>query len=62
MAIKRMTKADVPQSLGAFKPVGHVVMALPDDTAAEAATRALRAVGFDDDDILHYSAAEEDAL
>jgi hypothetical protein len=27
MAIKRMTKADHPQSFGTFKPVGHVVVA-----------------------------------
>jgi hypothetical protein len=60
MAIKRMTKADHPQSFGAFKPVGHVVVALPDDEKAAAAVRALRASGFEADDILEYTAAEED--
>ena len=60
MAIKRMTKADHPQSLGAFKPVGHVVVAMPDDTSAAGAVQALRQQGFDADDILAYSAAEED--
>ena len=60
MAIKRMTKADHPQSLGAFKPVGHVVVAMPDDTSAAQAAQALRQQGFDADDILAYTAAEED--
>jgi hypothetical protein len=59
MALKRMTKADHPQSLGAFKPVGHVVVAMPDDTRAAAAVQALRAAGFEAEDILEYSAAEE---
>ena len=60
MAIKRMTKADHPQSLGAFKPVGHVVVALPDDASAAQAVQALRQQGFAADDILAYTAAEED--
>jgi len=59
MAIKRMTKSDHPQSLGAFKPVGHVVVAMPDDADAAAAVRSLLARGFEHDDILEYSAAEE---
>jgi hypothetical protein len=60
MAIKRMTKADHPQSFGAFKPVGHVVVAMPDDARAAAAAQALRAAGFEAEDILEYTAAEED--
>jgi hypothetical protein len=60
MAIKRMTKADHPQSFGAFKPVGHVVVAMPDDARAADAVAALRAAGFEPDDILAYSASEED--
>lgn len=59
MTIKRMTKADHPQSFGAFKPVGHVVVAMPDDARAASAAGALRAAGFDGLDILEYSAAEE---
>jgi hypothetical protein len=59
MAIKRMTKADHPQSFGAFKPVGHVVVALPDDSLAAAAVQALRQAGFDAEDVLQYTAAEE---
>jgi hypothetical protein len=60
MTIKRMTKADHPLSFGAFKPVGHVVVAMPDDTRAAAAVQALRAAGFEAEDILEYTAAEED--
>ena len=60
MALKRLTKADHPQSFGAFKPVGHVVVAMPDDGRAAAAVHALRAAGFDAEDILEYTAAEED--
>jgi hypothetical protein len=60
MALKRLTKADHPQSFGAFKPVGHVVVAMPDDSRAAAAVHALRAAGFDAEDILEYTAAEED--
>jgi len=59
MTIKRMTKADHPQSLGAFKPVGHVVVALPDAEHARAAVQALREQGFEAEDILEYSATEE---
>jgi hypothetical protein len=60
MAIKRMTKADHPHSLGAFKPVGHVVVAMPDDASAALAVQALRDAGFEPEDILEYTAAEED--
>jgi len=60
MTIKRMTKADHPQSMGAFKPVGHVVVALPDDERARLAVQALRGQGFGAEDILEYSAAEEE--
>ena len=60
MAVKRLTKTDHPQSFGAFKPVGHVVVAMPDDDRAAAAVQALRAAGFEPGDILEYTAAEED--
>jgi hypothetical protein len=59
MAIQRMTKADHPQSFGAFKPVGHVVVAMPDDPSAAVAAQALRAAGFEAEDVLEYTAAEE---
>lgn len=60
MAIKRMMKADHPRSFGAFKPVGHVVVAMPDDDSAALAVQALRQNGFEERDILQYTAAEED--
>ena len=59
MAIKRMTKGDVPHSLGNYNPVGHVLVALPSDAIATEARQALRDIGFDDEDILLYSADEE---
>jgi hypothetical protein len=58
MAIKRMTKEDLPHSLGAFKPVGHVLMALRDEDQARAAEEALRQANFDEEDVLHFSAGE----
>jgi hypothetical protein len=59
MAIKRLTKAERPQILGTFKPVGHVIVALPDDAQAAAAAQALRDAGFQAEDILQYTADEE---
>lgn len=59
MALKRLTKNNLPLSFGAFKPVGHVVVAMPDDARADAAIAALKASGFEDEDILYFSAAEE---
>jgi hypothetical protein len=61
MPIRRLTKADHPQSHGAFKPVGHVMVALRDEELASATARALLEAGFEDEDILHYSAGEERA-
>ena len=57
MTIKRMTKADLPHSLGAFKPVGHVLMAVRQEQLAEV-LQALRDAGFGDEDILDFSADE----
>ena len=59
MAIKRMTKGDLPQSLGSYNPVGHVLVALPSEALASEARQALSDIGFDDEDLLHYSADEE---
>ena len=55
---KRMTKAELPTSLGSFKPVGHIMVALPNDDAADALTKDLFAQGFTAEDVLHFSAAE----
>jgi hypothetical protein len=59
MAIKRLTKAERPQILGTFKPVGHVIVAFPDDKTASDAAQALRETGFQPEDILQYTADEE---
>jgi hypothetical protein len=56
-----MTKDELPQSFGAFKPVDHVVLAFADDATADAATQALRKAGFGDSDVIAYSAAEKDS-
>jgi hypothetical protein len=58
MWTRRLTLADLPQSLGTFKPVGHVMVALPDDDAARQAAQALRDEGFDAEDILHFDSDE----
>jgi hypothetical protein len=55
MTIDRLTKADLPQSMGAFKPVGHVLLAFPDDGRARGAAQALHEAGFADDDILDFT-------
>ena len=55
---KRMTKADLPTSFGSFKPVDHIVVAMPDDDAAAAFTKDLLVNGFASEDVLHFSAAE----
>jgi hypothetical protein len=61
MAIKRLTKSDNALSFGVFNPVGYVVVAFGSDEAASQAAQALREAGFDDEDILQYSACEEAA-
>jgi hypothetical protein len=53
-----LTLEDLPQSLGTFKPVGHVMVALPDDEVAAQVARALEDAGFAEEDILHFDAAE----
>jgi hypothetical protein len=60
VTIKRMTKADHPRAMGSFKPVGHVVVAMPDDERAARAVHDLRSAGFGAEDVLEYTAAEED--
>ena len=55
---KRMTKSELPQSLGAFNPVGHAVLAFADDGAAAQACRELAAAGFAEADLLVYTSAE----
>jgi hypothetical protein len=54
----RMTKSDLPQSLGAFNPVGHAVLAFSDDRASEQARREFVDAGFADEDLILYTSAE----
>ncbi len=58
---KRLTKEELPTSLGAFKPVGHVMVALPDDVAADRFVEALHGVGFGREDVLHFEPHESGA-
>ena len=55
---KRMTKGEFQESLGAFNPVGHAVLAFPDDKSAGEAARALPEAGFGAADVIVYSSAE----
>lgn len=55
---KRMTKGELQESLGAFNPVGHAVLALADDAAAAEAAKAARDAGFGAQDVLVFTSAE----
>lgn len=55
---KRMTKDELQESLGAFNPVGHAVLAFADDDIAGEANKALRAAGLANDDILTFTSGE----
>jgi len=55
---KRMTKRELQESLGAFNPVGHAVLAFADDAAATKARQQLRDAGFADEDLIGYTSAE----
>jgi hypothetical protein len=46
MVAKWLSKEERPEILGTFKPVGHVLVALPNDEQAGAAGQALRDAGF----------------
>jgi hypothetical protein len=53
-----MTKGELQESLGAFNPVGHTVLALASDDAAGEARKALLEGGFAEEDILTFSSGE----
>ena len=55
---KRMTRGELQESLGAFNPVGHSVLAFPDDKTADEAAKAARDAGFGAEDIIVYTSAE----
>lgn len=58
MTAKRMSKDELPQSFGSFKPVGHAVLAFPDERALDDAAQALRQAGVAEQDLLRYGAGE----
>jgi hypothetical protein len=53
-----MSEAQSKQAYGVFKPVGHVVVALPTDADGLEALSELHRVGFTDEDIRTYSPDE----
>ncbi len=55
---KRMTKGELQESLGAFNPVGHTVLAFADDNAAREAAKAAKDAGFGAADILVFTSGE----
>ena len=55
---KRMTKGELQESLGAFNPVGHTVLAFADDKAAGEAAKAVQEAGFGAADILVFNSGE----
>ena len=55
---KRMTKGEFQESLGALNPVGHAVLAFPNDAVAVEARAALLQAGFAPEDILTYTSGE----
>jgi hypothetical protein len=53
-----MKSNDRPEAYGVFKPVGHVIVALPSAADAAGARGAMLADGFTADDIVAYSPDE----
>ncbi|NUZ04868.1 hypothetical protein [Piscinibacter koreensis] len=56
--MKRLTKQDISNSTGTLNPVGHVILAFPDDAVTGQAVDALREARFEPEDILVYKADE----
>ena len=56
--MKRLTKADIRNTVGVLNPIGHVMLAFPDDAVTAEAGTALHAAGFAPEDVLVYTAAE----
>ena len=55
---KRMTKGELQESLGAFKPAGHAVLAFENDQVAGDARQALLDAGVAEQDILSFTSGE----
>lgn len=58
MQPERMTKGEVPESAGVFKPTGHVVIAFRDQADLLAAKDALSKRGFAERDFTTYTPDE----
>lgn len=58
MKYERLTREAFEQTMGAWNPVGHAVLALPNDDAAAQAREALLQGGFADEDILVFTSRE----
>ncbi|MEO5882926.1 MAG: hypothetical protein ABIQ06_10975 [Caldimonas sp.] len=55
---KRMTKGEFQESLGAFNPVGHAMLAFATEALANDAAAALLQQGFATQDLIHYASSE----
>lgn len=53
-----MNKNHPPTTFGVFKPVGHTVIGFYTEVELQSTVVALRALGFSDSSMVHYSAAE----
>jgi hypothetical protein len=56
--IEPMSKSDVPESFGVFKPVGHVVVAFAQARDMQGAADALLETGFDRRHLVRYTPQE----
>ena len=56
--MKRLTKEDIRNTTGILNPVGHVILAFPNDAVTAEAVQSLQAAGFAPEDVLVYTAAE----
>jgi hypothetical protein len=56
--MKRLTKADIRNTTGILNPLGHVILAFPDDAVTADAVKALTDAGFSGEDVLVYTAEE----
>jgi hypothetical protein len=50
-----MKSAERPEAYGVFKPVGHVIVAFPDDESSQAALAEMLRSGFTASDIVAYT-------
>lgn len=53
-----MDKAHPPTSFGVFKPVGHTVIAFYTEEELASAVSALKALGFPETSLVHYTPSE----